>query len=329
MSRSARPEPIEERSFHHWLSRHLAAGRGGMLPIGDDVAAIPLAGRRVALLTTDALSEGTHFLRDSDPGLIGEATAAVSLSDIAAKGGVPIAGLLDLLLPPGTRASWAQAVARGADRMGRRFGAPIVGGDTKPATGRSVVGTFVGFGRSDRLAPRSGARPGDWVVVTGTVGGGGAAARMLHERGRRREALAALLHVRPRVAEGQRLIAWAHAMTDTSDGLAAAARLVSAASRRRVDIDIDSIPWDRRLVAAIPRADARVESGFYGGDYELFATISPRSFPAARRAARALGCRLTVIGRVRTGRGAWLVSRGAPARPMPPEGWNPFGRTRT
>ena len=324
MRRRGRSTPIRERPFHRWLAHHLAAGRNGLLPLGDDVAALPIGGRRVVLLTTDALSEGTHFVRESDPERVGEVAAAVSLSDLAAKGGTPVAGLLDLLLPPGTPAAWAQAVTRGAERVGRRFGAPIVGGDTKPAAGRSVVGTFIGFGRSDRLAPRRGARTGDWVVVTGSVGAGGRAALHLRQKGRRRPALDALLRVAPRVREGQRLVAWAHAMTDTSDGLAAAAHLVAEASRRRIIIDEEWIPWDRELARTLTEPGRRRRVGFYGGDYELFATLPRRSFSAARRALDRLGCGLTVIGVVLPGRGAWLRTRGSRLRRMPPEGWDPF-----
>ncbi len=324
MSRRARARPITERPFHRWLAAHLPPGRASRLPVGDDVAALPLGGKRVLLLTTDALSEGTHFRRASDPEAIGRACAAVSLSDLASKGGRPLAGVLDLLLPPGTPQRWAEAVVRGAERMGRRFGAPLVGGDTKAAAGRSVVGTYLGLGHADRLAPRHGAQPGDWVVVTGAVGAGGLAALALGSRRPARAELDALLTVRPRVAEGQRLVRFAHAMTDTSDGLAAAATLVAEASRRRLLIDEDWIPWDRGLTRRLGRGPRRTTVGLYGGDYELFATLPRAAVPLARRALAAIDCPLTAVGIVLAGRGAWLRSESAPLRPMPDAGWDPF-----
>ncbi len=319
-----RGPPIAERGFHLWLARQLEGPTRGLLPVGDDVAALPLGGRKVALLTTDALSEGTHFLPDSDPERIGGAAAAVSLSDLASKGGTPVGGLLDLLLPPGTPSRWAEAVVHGADRMGRRYGAPLVGGDTKSAASRSVVGTYFGFGRRDRLAPRHGARPGDWVVVTGAVGAGGRAALALRSAKVRRAALDRLLEVRPRVAEGQRLVRWAHAMTDTSDGLSAAAHLVAEASRCRLLLEEDWIPWDRELLRRVPKGRDRASVGLYGGDYELFATLRREDAPAARRALRALGTDLTVIGIALTGRGAYWRGEGGRPRPLPPPGWDPF-----
>lgn len=314
--------PIDEPTFHRWLARRLRGAPGGLLPVGDDVAALPLSGRRVALLTTDALSEGTHFKRESDPEAIGRAAAAVSLSDLASKGGEPVAGLLDLLVPPGTPARWAEGVVRGAEAMGRRYGAPLVGGDTKPARGRSVVGTYLGFGRRDRLAPRHGARPGDWLVVTGAVGSGGAAALGLRASRVGSEALNRLLDIRPRVAEGRALVRWAHAMTDTSDGLAAAAHLVSEASGCRLLIEADWIPWDSRLTET-PATD-RAAVGFYGGDYELFAALPRATVAAARRALRALGTDLTVVGIALRGRGALWRQPGKRPRPLPPAGWDPF-----
>lgn len=324
MRRQGASRPIEERAFHRWLAGHLQGGGRGRLPLGDDVAALPLGGRRVALLTTDALSEGTHFLAASPPGLIGRAVAAVNLSDLAAKGGAPVAGLLDLLLPRGTPARWAEEVVDGADRMGRQFGAPVVGGDTKPAAGRSVVGTYLGYGRADRLAPRHGARPGDQVVVTGTVGRGGQAAQALADDGPGPRTLGGLLDVRPRVAEGQRLVRWARAMTDTSDGLAAATHLLAAASRVRLVIDPTRIPWDARLTQRLPPGPARQRVGFYGGDYELCATLPPRHVASARRALARLGCPLTPVGVVARGRGAVLHEGAGRPRPMPPPGWDPF-----
>jgi thiamine-monophosphate kinase len=324
MTRRDAAGPLMERPFHRWLARRLAAGPRGLLPVGDDVAALPLRGRAVVLLTTDALSEGTHFRRGSDPRAIGRAVAAVSLSDLAAKGGTPVAGLLDLLVPSGTPRRWAEAVVEGADEMGRRFGAPLVGGDTKPAAGRVVVGTFLGRGRADRLAPRSGARPGDVVAVTGQVGAGGWQARQLAARPASRAALAGLLGVAPRVAEGRRLVRWARAMTDTSDGVAEAARLVAAASGCRIVVEEAQLPWDPALAREIPAGPRRRSVAFYGGDYELFLTVPPSAVPPARRALASLGCPLTVVGSVRPGRGATL--RGVDGRlvPMPPSGWDPF-----
>ncbi len=318
----ARPT-FSERRFHSWLAGRFGRRSGSVLPLGDDTSATPLGGGRVALLTTDALSEGTHFLPASPPDAIGRAAAGASLSDIAAKGGRPVALLLDLLLPPDTPERWARAVAGGAARAAEAHGAALVGGDTKPAARRAVVGTILGIGRADRLAPRAGARPGDLLVVTGTVGRGGwAARRVLAGRPPGPADLRRMLDVRPRCREGPELVRWAHAMLDTSDGLGDSARLLAEASHVAVTVEMARLPLFAGL-RGVRSPEARREMALYGGDYELLATLRRSDLPRAQASLRRLGCPLTVVGEVRRGRGAWFVEDGR-RRPMPPGGWQPF-----
>ncbi len=323
---------VDEASFHAWLARSLPAGRHGLLPLGDDAAAVRVPAGSVAVVTTDSLVEGTHFLRDSPPEAIGRAAAAVSASDAAAKGAAPAALLLALLVPPGTPRAWAEGVTRGAERAARAVGAELVGGDTKPAPMRAVVSSLLAWAPPHRLAPRTRARPGDVLVTTGTVGRGGAAAyRLRHAPAgpRRLRALRAILDVRPRVPEGRRLAAHARAMLDTSDGIADAARLLAAASRVAVVVERAALPVDPAL-RRLPPAEGEAAL-VYGGDYELLAALPPGAFPSAARAVRGVGGRLTRIGRIERGSGAWLEGpgpAGTSRRPMPPGGWRPFGRGR-
>ena len=314
---------FSERGFHRWIARFFRGAQRGRLPLGDDVAALPIGGRRVALLTTDALVEWTHFLPASPPEAIGAAAAGASLSDLASKGGRPVALLIDLLVTAETEERWARAVLRGADRAMQRFGGALVGGDTKSSRTPTVVGTALGIGRSDRLAPRSGARPGDLLAVTGKVGRGGAAYRAFTERGPLdRSALLGLLRIEPRVPEGAQLVRFAHALMDTSDGLGDSARLLSESSGVRVEIDPDSLPLAPGLG---PSGDHPLPpTALFGGDYELFAALPPSRLEAATAAVRAAGGRLTVVGRVGRGRGAWLRAAGGPV-PMPSAGWRSFG----
>ncbi len=314
---------IDERAFHSWLAAHLAAGRSGLLPLGDDAAALRPPRGAVAVLTTDALAEGTHFLRDSDPGAIGAAAVAVSLSDLAAKGATPAAILLAVLVPPGTPSSWAARVVRGAERTARRYGAAIVGGDTKPGRQRAVVGFALGWGRPDRLSPRTGAEAGDLLVLTGTVGRGGLAAARRRTGAGRRRALADLLAVEPRVAQGRALARYAHAMLDTSDGLAEAARLLAAASRQRIVVEAEALPLAPGIDRTGRPGSAWERIAFFGGDYELLATLPRDRLSAAQRAVHRVGGRLTSIGVVTPGRGAVLREAGR-ERPMPETEWQPF-----
>ena len=324
--KSPRPKAIDERRFHDWLARELPAGHTGLLPLGDDAAAIRPPPGTVAVLSIDSLVEGTHFRRASPPDRIGAAAAAVSLSDLAAKGAEPTALLLAIIVPVGTPQAWAEGVTRGAQRMSEQFGMALVGGDTKPGPVRTVVSSVVGWAPARTLAPRSGARPGDLLATTGTVGrGGAAAARILGSARPDRAALVEMLDVRPRVREGIALAQYAHAMLDTSDGVAEAARLLASASSVRVEVDWDRLPLAPALLLPRISSAERKRRAFYGGDYELLLTLSARHLRAAERLVEGIGGMVTVIGRVKRGHGAWLVGRRGPV-PMPPSGWRPFAR---
>ncbi len=319
------PRVVREREFHDRLARTLPAGHSGLLPLGDDATALRPPPGRVAVISTDTLVEGTHFLPSSPPERIGAAATGVSLSDVAAKGATPDAILLALVLPVGTPAAWAEAVVRGAERFGARFGAHVVGGDTKPGPVRAVVSTVLGWGRAAHLAPRTGARPGDVLATTGDVGRGGlAAARLAAGGARGRRAVVDLLDIRPRVREGIALAPFAHALIDTSDGLAEAARLLSGASRARLIVVEDRLPIARGVGTVAPTLARRREVIFYGGDYELLAAIPRAGWARARAAVRKSGGRLTEVGRVERGAGAWLET-GDHQVPMPEAGWRTFG----
>lgn len=324
--RAPRAKAIDERRFHEWLARELPAGRTGLLPLGDDAAAIRPPPGTVAVLSIDSLVEGTHFRRASPPDRIGAAAAAVSLSDLAAKGAEPTALLLAIVVPVGTPQAWAEGVTRGAQRMAERFGMALVGGDTKPGPVRTVVSSVVGWARARFLAPRIGAIPGDLLATTGTVGrGGSAAARLLRMPRPDRAALVEMLDVRPRVREGIVLVRWAHAMLDTSDGIAEAARLLAGASGVRVEVDWDRLPLAPALRLPKISLAERKRRAFYGGDYELLLALPPRHLRVAARTVEGIGGMLTVVGRVKRGHGAWLVTDRRTV-PMPPSGWQPFGR---
>jgi len=317
----ASPAVFSERAFHAWLARGARPSNGIPLPLGDDAAALRLRPGRVALITTDALVEGPHFLRESPPKFIGRAVAAVNLSDVASKGGRPLGLLLDLLLPPATTARWARAVVEGARREMRRWGADLVGGDTKPSAARAVVGTILAEAEPDRLAPRSGARPGDALLVTGTVGRGGAAAARLGRGRIEKSALEALLTVDPRLLEGRALVRFADAMLDTSDGIAESARLLASATGVGVVLARDLLP-DDPAVRRLP-AHRREAALFFGGDYELLASVPAPRATAAIRAVDRIGGTATLVGLVERGRGAFL-RRGNSVGAMPRAGWDPF-----
>jgi thiamine-monophosphate kinase len=246
--------------------------------IADDVAQVG-----GLVVTQDTLVEGVHFRLDwiswRD---LGWRAAAVNLSDLAAAGAAPLGLLVTLAAPGETRVDDVVQLYEGIAETG----VPVVGGDTTRAPESAV--TVTALGRSPRVPGRSGARPGDAVVVTGALGAAGAAFR----RG---------AFVRPplRLEEGRELAAHATAMLDVSDGLAVDAAHVAERSRCRVVIDLDRVP----LADGAELADL----GF-GEDYELLATV--RDIAG-----------LTAIGRCEEGEGVELLHHG---RPYELRGWEHF-----
>jgi thiamine-monophosphate kinase len=249
------------------LLRELEA-RG--LIVGTEHDAAELAGGVV--VTQDALVEGVHFLLDRMAWReLGFRAAAVNVSDLAASAARPEALIVTLALPGETAVEDVLELYAGLVEAG----VPVRGGDTTCAD--AVVLSVTALGRSARVPGRAGARPGDAIVVTGPLGGAGAAFR----EGR---------YLRPplRVEEGLRLGAVATAMLDVSDGLAVDAGHVARRSGVRLVVDLD----------AVPRVGELDDLGF-GEDFELLATTpDPLGFP--------------VIGRVEAGEGVLLLHRGEP-----------------
>jgi thiamine-monophosphate kinase len=232
------------------------------------------------VVTKDVLVEGVHFRLDWISWReLGFRAAAVNISDLAASGAEPEALLVGLGAPGDTQHRRVFELYEGLGEAGVR----VVGGDTTSSD--RVVISVTALGRSERVPGRSGARPGDLIVVTGPLGAAGAAFR--EQR-----------YVRPplRVEEGKRLARTAHAMLDISDGLFFDAWRIALECKVVIDLD------------AVPRAEGATDADLqFGEDYELLAaTLEPEGFP--------------VIGRCEEGRGVELLGLG----PAPRAGWEHF-----
>lgn len=315
---------MDERRFHAWLERTARRSPEDRLPLGDDVAARSVRSGTL-LLTTDAFVEGVHFRPTDPPSAIGRALVEVNLSDLASKGGRPEAFLLDLLVPPGSPESWARSFVLGARSALRPHGVSLSGGDTKPSATRAAVGVAVGWAASKSLPARSGARAGDRIVVTGTVGRGGAAYLALRNAGRGGPVRPSPLAVRARVREGAALAPFAHAMIDTSDGLFESAHLVAEASGAALVLERALVPIAPELALLGPSEARRWELAGFGGDYELLAAVAADQVRAAQHAVARTGTALTEVGFVERGRGAWVLEYGR-RRPLGRSGWDPFHR---
>ena len=286
-------------------------GAGGLK---SDNAFLPADARHDLVVKTDTVVAGVHFVADESPGRIAAKALRVCLSDLAAGGAMPYTYQLSLSLPQDWTERWVAAFARGLAADQRRYGIVLCGGDTVQAPGPLTV-TITAFGRvpHGRGLTRAGARAGDLLWVSGTIGD--AALGLLAARG---EIDSSFLEGRyrkpqPRTSLGPRLLGVATATADVSDGLLADAGHIGEASRLSVAIERDRIPLSRaarRILDARPALWRPVLSG--GDDYELVIAVPPPKSPALQRVARAAGVAVTEIGRFERGRGVRLAVDGRP-----------------
>jgi len=271
--------------IRHWL--------GGVSPpapfgIGDDCAVLPPNSRR-QLVTTDPVIYGRHFDDAVAPRAVGEMLLKRNLSDLAAMGARPTAAVIALALDPRVRTRWLEQFYRGLAAAARRFAVPVVGGDV--AQGDGFLGAFLtlfGEASGPRIVPRTGARAGDWIYVTGTLGG---------------SRLGRHWRFTPRLAEGEWLARRreVRAMMDVSDGLAKDLYALTPPGARPA-LAADAIPISRaarrhaRRTSRTPLHHALSD----GEDYELvFAVAGRADRPLLERAWRRAfpRLRLTCIGR--------------------------------
>jgi thiamine-monophosphate kinase len=262
------------------LTSRLKLGKDVLVGPGDDCAVIRVGENRL-LLTTDILIEGVHFRRDSAPEEIGFKAMRVNLSDVAAMGGAPRWALVSVGLPPDARGRFAEKLFQGLRRAAEEAGATIVGGDTN-ASGRLVVNVALVGEAGPRLLLRSGARPGDRLYVTGTLGGSALGLAAL--KGRRSAGFEAFIarHKKPplRLAAG-RVLAGLRGITaaiDLSDGLAGDLPHVLEASGVGAEVDLGSLPLFPGFAAAARRLGEDPLGLALGGgeDYEILFAASPR-----------------------------------------------------
>ncbi len=273
------------------------------LGIGDDAALVRVPAGQELALTTDTLVAGRHFPLDTHAGDIGWKSLAVSLSDLAAMGAVPAWFTLALTLPePDT--GWLRDFSAGLFELADQHGVELVGGDTTRGP-LSITIQAHGLLPAGQALRRSGARAGDIVCVTGTLGDaalalvlGAAADAVLLQR---------LNRPMPRVSAGIVLRDLAHATIDISDGLAADLGHVLRASNMGAVIDVDSIPVSQSFNASAKAADRLRHLLAGGDDYELCVCLPS---DAINPAQKQLECLLTPVGQVTAAGGLVLKDAG-------------------
>ena len=283
-----------------------AAARG----LNDDAAVLEIGGERL-VLTHDMLVEGVHYRADDPPGDVAWKLVAVNLSDLAGKGARPLGVLIGYAL--GDEA-WDRAFVAGLATALHAFGLPLLGGDTvaMPAGAPRALG-LTALGTAEGPVPgRDGARAGDLLWVSGTIGDAGAGLQLL-AAGRAEPAglVERYRNPRPRLEAGQRLAPLVSAMMDVSDGLLIDAGRMAEASGCRIEIALETVPLSGDLLGlrGSERA-ARLEAVTAGDDYELLLAAPAAAAPAILGLADEIGLPLSRVGHVSEGSGLTLTDSG-------------------
>jgi thiamine-monophosphate kinase len=306
--------------------------RHTLLGVGDDAALLaPTPGCELAV-SVDMLVEGRHFFRGTDPEALGHKTLAVNLSDMAAMGATPRWALLAGALPVAD-ATWLAAFSRGFFALAEDSGVDLIGGDTTRGPLNLCV-TILGELPSGQALLRSGARPGDTIYVSGTLGDATLAiaqrrGRIALDQGELGPCERRLLRPLPRIALGERLRGVATAAIDISDGLIGDLGHVLEASGVGAAIELAAIPRSRaieRRLSGRTRALA-LECLLAGGDdYELCFTVPQGRAQEIAALARTLGLRLARIGTIEEGAGLVVIDEKGRALASVPRPFDHFAR---
>jgi thiamine-monophosphate kinase len=301
-----------ESEFLNWLSKRLTAHENVRIGPGDDAALLHFA-QHQCVVTTDLLTDGVDFrLEEASPRRIGRKALAVNLSDLAAMAAQPVAALISLALPKAGALQLAQDLYEGLFPLAAQYGVAIAGGDTNTWDGPLAISvTAIGSPLQRGPLLRSGARPGDRILVTGSCGG---------------SILGKHFDFDPRVAEAIALHQKyeLHAGIDVSDGLSLdLARLVDASHCGAV-LDLESIPISPdavRLCQQLGDGQRPIDHALGDGeDFELLLAVPPAA--AARILAdQPVGVAVTDIGEYIETPGLWTRAAGGRFEPLEPRGY--------
>lgn len=283
----------------------------GAFGLVDDAAILSSSGDDI-VITTDAVVEGVHYLAADPPDTIARKALRVNLSDLAAKGAAPTGFVLTLALRSKEDA-WLRPFADALGEDAQTFACPLLGGDTVSTPGPQMI-SITAFGRvpKGRMVGRTGAKPGDLILVTGTIGDaalgldvltGGAAATALASDPAAREALVSRYRIpQPRNVLAQAVRDHATASMDVSDGLAGDLTKLCAASGVSATVNVASLPLSPAAAGLVARNAICVETLLTGGDdYEVLCTVPPAWSDALMAAGRAVGLAVTAIGTIVAG----------------------------
>lgn len=326
------PAPIDEFETIARLFAPLTGGEPGAFGLMDDAAAIPSRPGHDLIVTKDAMVAGVHFLPDDPLDLVARKLLRVNLSDLAAKAAEPFAYLLAASWPAWCGWPEREAFARGLAEDQAAYGVRLLGGDTTSTPGPLTLSlTAFGWTPEGRMVRRASARPGDRLLVSGTIGDGFLGLKAARgELSGLDEAAVAWLADRyrlpsPRLELREALRGHAGAAADVSDGLVADADHIAEASGAGMTLDLGTLPLSAAasdwLARQLDRSTALTALATGGDDYEVVCTAPAASVLALMAEADQAGVALTEIGEVIEGRGVRVLFEGQDVTPRARTGW--------
>ncbi|WP_440053790.1 thiamine-phosphate kinase [Pseudoalteromonas sp. T1lg65] len=271
------------------------------LGIGDDCALISVPADRQLVVTTDTLVAGVHFFHDVPPRALGHRCVAVNLSDLAAMGAEP-AWLSVALTLPKADTTWLEEFTAGMHEIAEYYNVQIVGGDTTQGP-LSITLCAKGTVPTGKAITRSGAKIGDWIYVTGTLGDAGLAIearkKQLSVEPQHLKAAQQKFHYpTPRVAAGQVLRGIASSAMDISDGLLADIKHILKQSKVGAKIHVEKIPMSAALKLSLDKQQREKLALSFGDDYELLFTVSDEKKSMLHTRLQQYGVDITCIGQI-------------------------------
>ena len=297
MTNPDRTEPLDAPAAEFaFIARHFRALAGpGALALSDDAAVFVPPPGRALVIAADAMVEGVHFLPGDPPDTVGAKLLRVNLSDLAAMGAVPLGYLMTLSIPPGLPPDWFAAFAAGLASDQARYGLSLLGGDTTATTGPLVLSlTIIGHVAPGAALRRNGARAGDGIWVTGTIGDATLGLACLQDGLADPGGHLTDRYRLPRPRLGLALAGIAHAAIDVSDGLVQDLGHLCRESGVGARLEAARVPASPAVLAAGPAWLERRLTG--GDDYELLLAVPPGSEPALQAAAALADIAVTRIG---------------------------------
>jgi len=310
----------------------LAAPMSGAFGLTDDAATLAPDPGMELVLTKDAMVSGVHFLEADGPANIARKLLRVNLSDLAAMGAMPVGYLLATFWPQGHPTEWIQSFASGLAEDQKEFSIGLLGGDTVRTPGPLCLSlTAIGEIEVGQALRRNGAKIGDLVVVSGTIGDG--ALGLMAAQGNlegidpdQQDWLGNRYHLpQPRMLLGSMLKGLATACADISDGLVADIGHICAASGVGAVLKADDIPLSEAARTALVKVPSLLTSVLSGGDdYELVFTLPAERVDSLETLAAAAQTKLAVIGRIEAGEGVSVLDGAGVEIPLVEGGWQHF-----